>query len=230
MAWSRLSQSGSTGKEGISPRALYEMSQKEKLRKEGQTVGNVASGIVGWRKLITRPMSALINYEGQFIVTSNVSAKFLRFSIIYPLFLWVRAGLHTYMTDMWNVAEMVSYVCFITAFGAISDSSTVLRFFAIVLRLLCDCFVTDLVHVMNSLQSPDESGRGDEHRGLVQRSTSDKVEHDQRDERHGLAGYPGQGGHFVGTHRVVPILHVCLYDHARPQLDADVVRYRPTLA
>lgn len=79
-------------------------------------VGNVSPGTPGWRKLVTKPMSLRVNYEGQFIVHSRKNSKLLKYTKLYPLYLWLRAGLRTYMTDFWNVAEMASYLCFIVAF------------------------------------------------------------------------------------------------------------------
>ena len=79
-------------------------------------VGNVSPGTPGWRELVTKPMAPRVNYEGQFIVQSHRNSKLLKYSKLYPLYLWLRAGFHTYMSDLWNVAEMVSYLCFITAF------------------------------------------------------------------------------------------------------------------
>ena len=79
-------------------------------------IGNVSPGTPGWRKLVTKPMSLRVNYEGQFIVRSQKNSKLLKYTKLYPLYLWMAAGLRTYMTDLWNVAEIVSYLCFITAF------------------------------------------------------------------------------------------------------------------
>jgi hypothetical protein len=102
----------------LTPAQKFELELQSKHDNASKTTGNVASGIVGWRKLISRPMSKLVNYEGQFIMAEDAggSSVFLKYSVLYPLFLWVRAGLATYMSDLWNVAEMISYICFITAF------------------------------------------------------------------------------------------------------------------
>ena len=56
--------------------------------------------------------------DGQFTVdqSNSGSSKYLKYSLLYPLYLWVRAGLKTYVSDLWNVAEIMSYIFFITAF------------------------------------------------------------------------------------------------------------------
>lgn len=37
-------------------------------------------------------------------------------SAIYPLWLWIKTGLNTYLSDGWNALEMISYVAFMAAF------------------------------------------------------------------------------------------------------------------
>lgn len=79
-------------------------------------IGNVAPGVPGWRRLVHGPISTRINYDGQFMTVQTEAIgrsfknKVLSASRIYPLWLWVKTGLKTYLYDLWNGMEMILYV------------------------------------------------------------------------------------------------------------------------
>ena len=63
-----------------------------------------------------------VNYDGQFMTVQNDDGErsrknnVLKYSYVYPLFLWIKMGLKTYLSDLWNAIEMVSYCAFLIAF------------------------------------------------------------------------------------------------------------------
>eukprot|EP01051_Picozoa_sp_SAG22_P005848 SAG22_NODE_361_length_11712_cov_6.108155_7_plen_128_part_00 len=44
--------------------------------------------------------------------------KIFRNTPMYPTFLWIRTGILTYLSDIWNLIEFVSYTCFLVSFWA----------------------------------------------------------------------------------------------------------------
>ena len=71
----------------------------------------------GWRNLVTFHTRNLVNMDGQFILdpSSGAAVRFAKSSFLFPLFLWVKCGLKTYISDVWNLFEFFSYVCFLLA-------------------------------------------------------------------------------------------------------------------
>jgi hypothetical protein len=119
-------QSGSRSPRQLTKEQLegmsYDARQMAIEAAKNSAVGNVSPGLPGWRKLITGPIDKRVNYDGQFMTLQTKDNQrsrknqILAYSAVYPLWLWVRMGLKTYLSDLWNAMEMISYLAFLTAF------------------------------------------------------------------------------------------------------------------
>jgi hypothetical protein len=79
-------------------------------------------GMEDWSRLLSFHIRSLVNMDGQFIQddspgTADAIAKYAtRIPVLLPLLLWLKYGLATYVADMWNSIEFVTYLLFILAF------------------------------------------------------------------------------------------------------------------
>lgn len=102
-----------------------------------------ADNPMAWRDWVPRSYERLVNYDGQFITEIPVEEGFpdlfpfgwftipvnatvaasqellthgMFTSRLYKLSIWIRRGIRTYMSDVWNTAEFISYSIFLVQF------------------------------------------------------------------------------------------------------------------
>ena len=78
----------------------------------------IFTGMTGWREWVPLSARSLVTFDGQFIVDPDESPlwKCVQGSVLYPMLLWVWQGLLTYLADMWNLLELISYCFFMMNF------------------------------------------------------------------------------------------------------------------
>ena len=76
-----------------------------------------------WRDILPANLKARVNPDGKFLVRqtdglNGALSKCFRNTPMYPVMLWLKGGIGTYLSDTWNLVEFVSYVFFCCSFIA----------------------------------------------------------------------------------------------------------------
>jgi hypothetical protein len=73
-------------------------------------------GTRDWRTWIPPGGEMLVNYDGQFICSSDGFSAWKKRSAIFPMYLWLSRGIKTYLGDAWNCIEFIMSLVFLLQF------------------------------------------------------------------------------------------------------------------